>query len=68
MTGRPREVRPHWAARQIGVDVQTIWRWCREGRFTYVRRELGVPLPDGSRHVKRYWLSADEVIALKVSD
>ncbi len=65
MGGKPGEVSPRWAARVLKVDVQTIWRWCREGILQHRRPELGRRLPDGTRHVKRYWLSEAEIVALR---
>ena len=32
MAGRPGEVSPRWAAKKLGMDYQTISRWCRETR------------------------------------
>lgn len=62
---RPGEVSPRWAAKVLGVDVQTIWRWCRDGVLQYRRPELGRRRRDGTRHVKRYWLAENEIAALR---
>ena len=62
---RPGEITPRRAARMLNhKDPQTIWRWCREGRLAYVRPEYGCRLRDGTRQVKRYWLSLDEIRAM----
>jgi excisionase family DNA binding protein len=50
MAARPGEVSPRWAAKKLGVSIQTVWRWCRDGELERRR--------DASR---KYWLKRDEV-------
>jgi len=56
MGGRPGEVSARWVAARMGRHVKTVRRWCKEQAIV-CRPEYGMRLPDGSRHVIRYWIS-----------
>jgi hypothetical protein len=59
MGGRPGEVSTNWVAKRLGLDVQTIRRWCRENGIA-CRPQRGMRKPDGTRHIVRYWILLED--------